>query len=97
MSSSSAWWEQYAVIVTRALEDWMGRRWRAAVVQGTIHRYYPAPYRIRAWTAEGARRKGERRIRGILRMERDRRRRDAIARRATGYDDAPDRPDGSER
>ena len=75
----------YATIVQRTAEDWMGRRWAASVVQGTIHSYYPAKYQYRAWTAQGAKRRGERAIRGIQRMEADRARRDAIARRVTGY------------
>jgi len=76
---------EWAVIVSRMAEDVLGRRWAAAVVQGTIHHYYPAPFRYRAWTAKGAKRRGERVIRAILRQEADRARRDAIARRVTGY------------
>ena len=76
---------EYAVIVHRVSEDWLGRRWAAAVVSGTIHSYHPSRPRLRAWTAEGAKRRGEREIRGIHRMEADRIRRDAIARRVTGY------------
>ena len=76
-----------AVIVSRVAEDVLGRRWAAAVVQGTIHRYYPAHYLYRAWTAKGAKRRGERVIRSIRRQEADRDKRDAIARRVTGYDD----------
>lgn len=78
--------DEWAVIVASVPEDWAGRRWAAAVVQGTIHRYYPAPYRYRAWTAQGAKRRGERVIRGIRREEADRARRDAVARHVTGYD-----------
>ena len=78
---------EWAVIVSRVAEDWAGRRWAAAVVQGTIHRYYPAPYRYRAWTAQGAKRRGERVIRSFQRMEADRVRRDAIARQVTGYEE----------
>lgn len=79
---------EWAVIVSRVAEDALGRRWAADVVQGTIHRYYPAArYRLRAWTARGAKRRGERAIRSIRRQEADRARRDAIARRVTGYDD----------
>lgn len=81
---------EYAVIVHRVAEDWAGRRWAAAVVQGTIHRYYPAHYRYRAWTAKGAKRRGERVIRSIRRQEADRARRDAIARRVTGYEEVRD-------
>lgn len=78
---------EWAVIVSRVAEDVLGRRWAAAVVQGTIHHYYPAPFRYRAWTAKGAKRRGERVIRSILRQEADRARRDAIARRVTGYEE----------
>ena len=77
---------EYATIVARLSGDWAGRRWGAAVVRGTIHSYHPAPYTLRAWTAQGARRRGDRAIRRILGQEADRRRRDAIARRVTGYD-----------
>lgn len=78
---------EYAVIVHRVAEDWAGRRWAAEVVQGTIYRYYPAHHIYRAWTAEGAKRRGERVIRSIRRQEADRARRDAIARRVTGYEE----------
>lgn len=78
---------EYAVIVHRIAEDWAGRRWASAVVLGTIHLYYPSEFRYRAWTAQGAKRRGERVIRSIRRQEADRARRDAIARRVTGYED----------
>lgn len=79
---------EWAVIVSRVAEDVLGRRWAEAVVQGTIHRYYPsARYQLRAWTAQGAKRRGERVIRSIHRQEADRARRDAIARRVTGYEE----------
>lgn len=77
---------EYATIVHRVSEDWAGRRWAATVVNGTIHRYYPSRTRYRAWTAQGAKRRGDRVIRRIHKQEADRRRRDAIARRVTGYE-----------
>lgn len=76
-----------AVIVIQTTRDKLGRRWAAAVVRGTIHSYHPAPYKFRAWTAQGAKRRGERVINSIRRREMAEARRDALARRVTGYDD----------
>lgn len=76
-----------AVIVIQTTRDMLGRRWAAAVVRGTIHSYHPAPYKFRAWTARGAKRRGERVIRSIRRAAMADERRDDLARRVTGYDD----------
>jgi hypothetical protein len=72
-----------ATIVTISRPDWLGRRYRAATVIGTIDRYYPAEYWIHAWTAAGARRAGDRAIRRAERSEAAERRRGLKARRAT--------------
>lgn len=71
---------EYATIV-RAFQspDWLGRRYRAAVVLGTAERYHPAPYAIRRWTAQGAKRAGDRKIRRIERRRRAQHRRDTHA------------------
>lgn len=72
-----------ATIVHAFSPDWLGRRYGAAVVIGTVNRYYPAPYKIRRWTASGAKRAGDRAIRRIERREAAHRARQGRSARAT--------------
>ncbi len=74
-------------IVNAGLRDWLGRRYYGDVVFGTIHSYYPSSnVRLRAWTAAGAKRRGDRVIRRMARRAEKRARRERAARQATGYD-----------
>lgn len=73
--------QEYAVIVHPAKRGYVAR-----VVQGTIQRYYPqgvAEFRRR--TPERAKRAGERHIRVLQRNLERKQRREARARRITGY------------
>lgn len=75
-----------ATIVLSVRRDWLGRRYVGSVVNGTIASYYPSTlHRVRAWTAAGAKRAGDRHIRAEARRYAKERKRESAARRATGY------------
>lgn len=75
-----------ATIVRNVRPDWLGRRYVGSVVNGTITSYYPTTlHRVRAWTATGAKRAGDRHIRADARRYANERKRGSAARRATGY------------